>query len=321
MNLTINKKFSADIPNAQKQEINRNPKSVFAGTLNMNNSNQMINQKKESARKQAMKLMKDAFDKGEKKINAIQNLRDEKVSMKEDNYDIKKKIGYIDEEVAGLPEKYGVDAKSQEYKDYELLKKYQENKIGILFGSFSKEEVSRLKELQDQPLTAFQKEALSFNDARIEFQHSVKDNDDKIKIWDQKIRDAEIDLLKFDDIGEARKAADDILAAVDKDIINMMFEQVKNHVDEEFEEKKEKASKENDIEETNNHVRNNHEDEKEQEEIIEGQIEIDRMKNHIINSDSTSDNYEQTQTRIYNLMKENKMVNEDIKGIEIDLSF
>lgn len=321
MNLKINTNFLADTQNVSKQGAKNNSKSVYAGSLNLNNSNQMMNQKKELARKQAMRLVKDAFGRDEKKTNAIQGMRDDQTAMKAANHELKQKIAYIDETVAGLPEQYGVEKDGQEYKDYELLKKYQENKIGVLFGDFSDEEISRLKELQNIPLTDFQKQALSYNDSKISFEKSIQENNDTIKLLDYKITDAKIDLLKSSDVGEAKKVADSIIEAADKDAISIMFEEIKNHIDDKFEETKEKASEEKEIEEEKSPLHDDQEDEKEQEAIIEGQIAIERMQNNITNSESNTDNFEQVQTKIYHLMKENKMVNEDIKGIEIDLSF
>ena len=56
---------------------------------------------------------------------------------------------------------YGVDKDSQEQKDLELLEKYQNNRYGSAEDTFSKEELERLKELQNTPLTGIRRRYLS----------------------------------------------------------------------------------------------------------------------------------------------------------------
>ena len=62
-----------------------------------------------------------------------------------------------------MQEEYGVADGSQEQKDLELLEKYQNNMNGSSYDQFSDEELSRLKELQNAPLTEYQKKVLNLN--------------------------------------------------------------------------------------------------------------------------------------------------------------
>lgn len=62
---------------------------------------------------------------------------------------------------------YGVDKDSQEQKDLELLEKYQNNRYGSAEDTFSKEELERLKELQNTPLTEYQEKVLKLNSSQI----------------------------------------------------------------------------------------------------------------------------------------------------------
>ena len=60
---------------------------------------------------------------------------------------------------------------------------------------------------------------------------------------------------------------------------------------------------------------------KEQEEIIEGQAEADKLEMNASVKGNDIDHVTEAQKQIVRIMKDNKMLNEDIKGIDIDLNF
>ena len=136
----------------------KNIKSISAGNLNdMTDRKFNISQKRKVARKQAMKLISDAWDKDNKAAQGIKDMESEKADIANINADLKSKLKDIDKSQKDLQELYGVHSESQEQKDLELLKKYQDNRNGVSNDKFSKEEIDRLKELQNEPLTEYQK--------------------------------------------------------------------------------------------------------------------------------------------------------------------
>ena len=60
---------------------------------------------------------------------------------------------------------------------------------------------------------------------------------------------------------------------------------------------------------------------KEQEEIIEGQAEADKLEMNASVKGNDIDHVTEAQKQIVRIMKDNKLLNEDIKGIDIDLNF
>ena len=60
---------------------------------------------------------------------------------------------------------------------------------------------------------------------------------------------------------------------------------------------------------------------KEQQKSIEGQAETDKLEISAGIRDNDVDYVTEAQQQIVRIMKENKLINEDIKGIEIDLDF
>lgn len=72
-----------------------------------------------------------------------------------------------------LRKEYGVELDSQEQKDLELLQKKQDSKNKLDVGSFTDEEMDRLKELEGTPLTEYQKAVLELNDTAREYKDVV----------------------------------------------------------------------------------------------------------------------------------------------------
>ena len=101
-------------------------------------------------------------------MNGIGELREHINRNLEDVSELSGRLDYISKEKEAVREKYGIDQDSQEQKDLELLEKYQNNRAGVSDDSFSKEEIERLRELQNIPLTDYQKEVLKLNSTACE---------------------------------------------------------------------------------------------------------------------------------------------------------
>ncbi len=298
-------------------------KSVFAGTLMVpSQTDLMVEEKRQSAQKQAMKLVSDAWGKDQKLLKRI----DDKWKQWEDKLaQIKKSEGIISdvEEVkTRLKEQYAIDPESQEQQDLDLLEKYQDWRNGVCGLQFSEEERNRLKELQNKPLTEYQIESLKLNDDS----GKEKANIDLLQweadilrgvISDDKLRQAvSQDMLK------AQDTADEIMDAAGKEIMNLLIQETKDKVDQETEEEKEKAEEvQEEKEEQQEQTDKIKDNKKEQEEIIEGDLKADQMEQKFSLTQKNFSNMKSTQNTIHRMIKDNNLVDEDLKGIEIDFLF
>ena len=136
---------------------------------------------------------------------------------------------------------YGVDPDSQEQKDLELLEKYQDYQKGVQTDDFSKEEIDRLKELQNTPLTDYQTRALQLNAQRDVILNKKDRAQRNVTSLTEAAADAKLDQLKSQDMQKAQDAADELLDASDKDAFGMLIQDAVDHIDEKQEEEKEKA--------------------------------------------------------------------------------
>ena len=94
--------------------------------------------------------------------------------------------------------------------------------------SFSKEEIERLRELQNIPLTDYQKEVLKLNSTACEISGVIEEKENSFVGDTMAITDSEIERLKSQDMIKASAAAEDIMDAAGKDIIGMLVEEAKS---------------------------------------------------------------------------------------------
>ena len=104
----------------------------------------------------------------------------DKLNKLDEITELKNKVSDLENEKEAYRADYGVDMNSQEQKDLELLEKYQNNRYGSAEDTFSKEELDRLKELQNTPLTEYQEKVLKLNSSQIHFKDEIGQKELKI---------------------------------------------------------------------------------------------------------------------------------------------
>ena len=332
MSLTIrstmnNQAAAQGIDNTDKNTDNskqtKNRKTINASELNLKpyNDNQ-IDAKRLRARKQAMKLISDAWKSADKTDKNIEDMKLDKLNKLDENTELKNKVSDLENEKEAYRVDYGVDKDSQEQKDLELLEKYQNNRYGSAEDTFSKEELDRLKELQNTPLTEYQEKVLKLNSSQIHFKDEIGQKELKIACTTASIALAEIDRDKSQEMLKAQDSADQIIGAVEGEVKNLLVAEGKDNIEDKAEGNKEKADEaEKKQEEQQEKIDEKRKERKEQEEIIEGQAEADKLEMNASVKGNDIDHVTEAQKQIVRIMKDNKMLNEDIKGIDIDLNF
>ena len=332
MSLTIrstmnNQAAAQGIDNTDKNTDNskqtKNRKTINASELNLKpyNDNQ-IDAKRLRARKQAMKLISDAWKSADKTDKNIEDMKLDKLNKLDEITELKNKVSDLENEKEAYRVDYGVDKDSQEQKDLELLEKYQNNRYGSAEDTFSKEELDRLKELQNTPLTEYKETVLKLKSSQLHFKDEIGQKELKIACTTASIALAEIDRDKSQEMLKAQDSADQIIGAVEGEVKNLLVAEGKDNIDDKAEGNKEKADEaEKKQEEQQEKIDEKRKERKEQEEIIEGQAEADKLEMNASVKGNDIDHVTEAQKQIVRIMKDNKMLNEDIKGIDIDLNF
>ncbi len=294
-----------------RNEKRENSTNIFAGNLNKNFD--PIAQKKKEARKQAMKIVTDTWD-GDRKIDRDMEERENKIAqLRHDLKQARKDSNDIKEIRAGLRENYGVLEDSQEEKDLKLLEKEIDAKTPGKDVSISKEEAERINQLKENGLTEYQKHSLELKKDEAYYDKQAYDIEKQIETENAIIRGTKLERLKKDPMVAASKQAQEVLDAASKEIVGMLMDEAKDHIDEEMEEKKEAAKKKAEEEkEEKEKLEAIKEKKEQQEELTEEILESTEQMTEI--SSAQSDVLQE----VKDLVNKMKLLEEDIKGAAVD---
>lgn len=283
--------------------------SIFAGDLSKKFD--PVTKKREMARKQVMKIVSDAWA-GEQKIDkGIEEIRDKVKEHLKQRSEIEGMIKEVDEEREALKGTYGVVEGSQEEQDLELLEK-ETDEVPL-----TEEEKERLVQIKENGVTEYQQRSLELKEHRKHYEEKLSIVENEAFAELASITSTRIDRLKYQTMVKAQGKAEDIMEAASKEIVGMLRDEAKDHIDEEMEEKKEaaeeKAEKEEEEEEKIEKAKASKE---EKEEFSEGVSEqIEDTSRALTQAESTVDD---VQREIKKLMDELKLLEEDLKGAAVD---
>lgn len=352
-------------------------KSIFVGDIGLQQDR--IMQRRERARKKAMKIVGDAWD-GDRKIDQnILDIRDRAAQLMEEKKENLARIAEGDMQKEALRQQYGVAADSQEQKELELLQKAdramnprfdihltaeEETQVKALKKrrlSEADKELLRKKALSEDPvtgvqlteeqrekaaqiearedrLTEYQERCLEIDAFQLTYEKRNLDIDQELAGCYGSIRAIKQERLKYHEMVNAQNKADKVLEAAGKEILGMLIEESKDHVDEELEEPREeakeeaekKAEEEEKIEqreekqaELEAQVDAAHERSKEQEAVRRdarerSREEADLLETMIEAGVGNVGNVSDVQSEIKNMLHKMKLLEEDLKGSNVD---
>lgn len=306
----------------------QNAKTANSSVSFLNNQADPIEQKRAMAKKQAYKVVSDTFA-SERKIDDDLKAREERIGqLKSQGKEAQKQLKAIGEEEGNLRSEYGIEPNSQEQKDLELLKQYNRSKYGR-GDSLSAEDQKRAMELEKQGLTEYQERALNLDMERYTHEDTVQEAENGIVQESATLRAVKLERLKHHPMLDATKEAEDILEAANKEIIGMLKDEAKKHIDEKQEEELEDAKERKEEKE---------EEEKRLEEAKERREEIealadpekakekhkDKSDDHVVNDVITEQFVKMDQVKndvqeeVADILSQMKLVIEDVKGIKVD---
>lgn len=322
-NISLNASVGTEETKGQKHVGKKGTTSIYAGNLNLSNDTaSMIEQKKKYAQKQAMKLIGDAWDRDDQALQNIEDMRTAKADKAAEILDLKSKMNNIENEKKNVQEEYGIDPDSQEQKDLELLEKYQNNVSGVSIDKFSQEEIERLKQLQNMPRTEYQNKVLQLNGAKNELDTSVQQGELDLMSLTSAVNNAKTEQAKSQDMLKADDAADQIMDAANDEAVGMLIKDGMETIEEKQEEEQEKAEEaEKKQEEQDEKLQEAKENRQDQQEIIEGNQKSDQIESEVSMQKQNSGHVEEAQKNIQRILVENNLINEDLKGIQIDFNF
>ena len=271
--------------------------------------------KKEQARKRAMKIVGDAFA-NEQKIDDDLNARRERIkSLQKDMGDADKAISEIEDNRAALRDVYGVDEDSQEEADLKLLEKEIKAQMTGSDVHLSKDDMDAIKKIKENGLSEYQQRSLEMLEYEVSYAKTAYEANEEIKIENSIISATLLERLKSHAMVDASKEADAIMDAASDEIISMLVDEAKEHIDEEAEKQKEMAQAEKEKEEEiQERIDAAKEKKKENEELTEDILE------GVQEASTNASDISAAQQEIKDMMNKMKLIEDDIKGAAVDKS-
>mgnify|MGYP006922125171 FL=1 len=309
---------------------------IFAGDLSLHKD--PITIRRREAQRQAMKFVQNAWDADRKIDKSMNEIREQQeIHRKEEQMNREQAQALADKRI-GLREQYGVDSDSQEQKDLELLIRATSSTSEYGDDPFTEEEKARLAELREQPLTEYQERCLSLYNDQLIFERRKVQTEEYYRYLTEALIDMEIERLKSGKMTNAQNNAKKVMEEAGKDIQGMLMEEAKDHVDETYEETREEAeekAEEKEEEEKKIELR------KEQKELMEARTEAVReesqeteaaqkeqerdareeaalLKDMAQAGMDVSGSSDSVKAEIKDILNKMKLIEADIKGIEVD---
>ncbi len=294
-----------------------------------------IEQRRASAQKKAYKIVQDAFAREQKIDNEMQERSEHAKQLRREKAQSQRQIQAVDDQIEELRQAYGVDKDSKEQKDLETLQNLQS--LASSQGA-DLENFQASAEKMYGPLTEYQKRALELNSYKQPYERAVMIADrgmyDQAGIYEEYavIRGTSLERLKHTPMLDAVQEAEDVLAAASEEIIGMLIDEAKDHIDEKQEEEQEKAEeRREEKEEEQEKLEETKEHREELEALLDpehAEKEPDRPQaSNTVSGDPLTENLlkmegiqNEVRQEIEEVVQKMNLVAEDLKGIRVDES-
>ena len=240
MKLTVNAAgFNNSVQMGTKdgQSVRTVKNAAFGGATKLGED--PVAKRREEARRQAWKVVENAWKNDRSVDDTIQSHRDSYAELENRKKGALAAIDETNQQKEALREQCGVDADSQEQQDLLLLEKEQDYKNGVLDEGLTDEEYDRLAEIHKKPLTGYQKQALELNNYAAGHKREIRRADYGMTAEKQNVSRIKLERLKTHAMVDAQGAADDIMDAANDE----KMDEAKEKADEAMKEKEKREEK------------------------------------------------------------------------------
>lgn len=280
-----------------------------------------IQERRAQAQERAMKIVSDTWN-GDRQVEGlIEESRERRRNLQATYKEAQDRISEIRKESDALRDVYGVDADSEEQQYLDLLLKEQAANRPFPEAELTEEESERLYEyrLQGKELTEYQERQLDLNNeiGQLKLVAFIAEHGsiDSPGIWQENavIRGIREEQRKVHPMADARKQAEEVMEAARDEIIGMVTEEAKDHIDDDQEERKEESEAIKEKKEEQEAVLEKREErEKELEKLMED-MPVEEMAD-------LKNVQAQVQQKVQDIVSKMNLVAEDIKGAQVDAS-
>lgn len=298
---------------SSEQDGRSGQKNIFAGGLK--GSLDPIARKQQEAKKKVMKIIGDARESDRKIEDSIaesrNNIKEHKKTISKANDELK----LIEEARQGLREHYDIKEDSQEEQDLKLLEKQRKAQKFDSSIHLTEEEMERIAQIEEEGLTEYQQRSMELLNNGSPYEKEISEAQRQIVMETGVISGLKEANLKSKAMIKAQKSAEDIMEAARDEIVNMLIDESKDHIDEEMEEKKEAAEEKAEEEKEEEEKIEKHKEDKEEQETFSEQVAASTEL--VIEAEKSM---EEVQREVKKIMDDMKLLEEDLKGAAVDTS-
>lgn len=284
--------------------------SPFA-KYNKDEQQAMIEEKREGARQKARKLVSDQFTKDQEAAADMEKMRTEKSAALELGDTAKEHLKDIKSMQQKLMDAAGITEDSDEYKDLMALETQMDVRTYYTLSLDERKAVDE-RVANMGPLTDTQKRLLALNTMEDEMNDVITKSENNTVALTQSLTSTKINSLKSSPMNDVQKQAAEIMDAASKDIIAMIMQEAKKHLDELEKEQQEKIEEKKEKEE---------EEEEKAEEVKEEQEASKEEVTEPVPEELIGElakNNETIQKELQQIAEKNALLAEDLKGIDVD---
>ncbi len=276
--------------------------SINASQLNL--MQDPIQARREKAQKEAMDILRGQFESDGVIDTDLKERRDRITQNKETASAALKEINAISDEQEKLKETYGIEADSKEQQDLELRMKFNKAMKPNSQVKLTEEEWEQYQELG--PMTEYQKAAMSLEADKGKWRKEIEEAQKVISSETQVIRATQQEVVKHHGMDDAVAAKDKYLEAASGEIIGMLIDEGKDHIEEKVEEAVEKGEE---LKEEKEELEELREEKKAEREENTPQPE-ELLDIHKIQQD--------VEEQLKAILEEQKLLKEDLKGLKVN---
>lgn len=315
--LFINTNQISSIKNKEKSR--KYSDTIQASTLNL--ADDPIQRKRKQAQAMAMSLMSNAFSDEQKVDEDLAERRERINTLTKENEEYNEILKDIKSQKESLKEFYGITDDSKQQQDLELLRKEKNSMEYPNVIKLSEEEKKQLESIHTNGLTDYQKSMLELDGAEKEYKGKIAENRKSIIEENAIISGVQIERLKTHEMVDARKQGDQIMVAANKEIVGMLYEEVKENQDKKMEEQQEAADKKK--EETGKLEKRIEAAKKDKEKYTNKTDDMDKMYKlgnslDTVRKKGNSSTMEDVKKSLSHIVSELKLTAEDLKGAVVD---
>ena len=244
MNINLNTTFGNEnikYLNNNQGVLNNKNNVIDGKTLNL--SGNILDEKKAQAKRDAMKLIRDAFEGDQKISDSFNEKKRHLEELIQSKGEADKVIKDIESERKALREEYGLSENSKEEQELKLLEKEFRSGLPGSDVSLSEEERKAIDQIKERGLTEYQSRSMEMLD--YEKNYIVKSYSNAFEIQDENrsLGMMEREMLKNTSMIDAQKQAKKVEEELNEQVVSIVVDEAKDNIDSEVEEKKEEAEK------------------------------------------------------------------------------